>query len=314
MWCEKPGEICFKQVGWIKDKLVNSFTQFVHLNVQAIFCGLVISCKTARKRGGGVISILAILPHYLLSFFLTLFHVQRSLHFSELRHHPSNFVCFFGSYSFTGNTAEHFRTPFHRPDFFPVLDRGIFRQCLSTRLHTCSRAAAAAAAAEPAAEIALMCRMSPECWVRKPQIPNASVALSSECTNCEFLAHTDHIRSWLSYATGNRGARIQMMKLAFFSLHVSSADLLKCMLPVCHIVNVSYRSWSARPWTAAVLSDLFLHRYSWILQVGTGADAVSILQGQRENGVKEPGVEADIWLREQDSTWQDRAWRGSCTS
>lgn len=126
-------------------------------------------------------------------FFLTLFHVQRSLHFSELRHHQSNFVCFFGSNSFTGNTVEHFRTSFHRPDFFPVLARGIFKQCLSTRLHTCSWAA------EPAAEIALMCRMSPECWVRKqvstwetPQIPNASVALSSKCTNCEFLAHTDH--------------------------------------------------------------------------------------------------------------------------
>lgn len=43
-----------------------------------------------------------------------------------------------------------------------------------------------------------------------------------------------------------------------------------------------------------VLSDLFLQRYSWILQVGAGADAVSTLQGQRENEVKEQGVEADI--------------------
>lgn len=101
-----------------------------------------------------------------------------------------------------------------------------------------------------------------------------------------------------------------MIKLFFFSWHVSLAELLKCMLPVRHIVNVSYRSWSARPWTAAVLSDLFLQRYSWILQVGAGADAVSILQGQRENGVKEPVVEADIWLREQDSTGQDRTGHG----
>lgn len=108
--------------------------------------------------------------------FITSLHVQRSLRFKTL--------------AVTGETASHFWTFSRSHDFPSFLASGIFPV-----YHTRSWGAAAVA------QIAPMCRMSPECWVRKPpherhpkfQTPASLRAPSAAAVNSSLTPTTlDH--------------------------------------------------------------------------------------------------------------------------